>query len=395
MANKNPFKLDLLSLDGRDLRGAFTQLVIYEDLFLNSFSGFIDIMETEQLREELPIIGEEFFMCQFASMRPLTESPDSTITIVAKVFKLDKFTEGNSQQKRYRLHFQSLQAEANRAKRIRKAHKGTGSSIVANIMQNMFGEQLESVDPAKHVEEYVFPNWNPYKCIDHIAKTSVSAQYNDPYYIFYQDRDGFHFTTLSKLMDKPSAADIHMKNISSLEDEAKDDYLASDINFDPMFDGLESELWGMYGGRLTTYDKVNKEWKQTDLTYSSVYGQHKHVAKEKLTKKKFESAKSAQQFLMTNKISSPGPYAHTDEWATQIRIRSGQIRGMRAHFWLNRATSLKIGDCVKFNFKNLKDPSQPVDDKRLAGKWLITRMKHVLTEQEYQCQVEIVKDGLG
>jgi len=394
MANITPLTIDVLTLGGRNLTqelwDGFGQIVIYEDIFRNSMSGYIDIGESINMREAMPIIGEEYFVVRFNSMASVSKTPDDPILFVMKVFKLTNFTEGNLEQRMYRLHLQSLQAETNRTKRIRKVYEGKGSSIVSRILDGMFGgAELKTVDATKYEEKYVFPNWYPYKCIDFIARTSISAQYNDPYYLFYEDRDGFHFQSLSKMFDQDKAATIEYKIIDSKSDEDQDKYLATKFNFSPMFDVLENELNGMYGGRLVTYDKVLKKRTETDLTYTETFGKFKHLGPTKLTNMKVEAPENHVQFMMTNDTKSPGLYDHVDEWATQRRIRSAQARGLRAIVELNRATNLKLADVVQFDFLNSKGKK----DKLLSGKWVLSRMKHVITPVGYTCQVEMIKDG--
>jgi hypothetical protein len=193
---------------------------------------------------------------------------------------------------------------------------------------------------------------------------------------------------MSQMMDKPKVVTVGLEHITSLADESQDDYLASQLNFDPMFDSLELETWGTYGGKLITYDKIKKKYVEQGLTYSGTYDQFTHCAKEKLTKKKAESPNNAIQFMMQGN----NPYSHANEYATQVRLRSGGSRGLRAIFWLNRATSLKLGDIIEWDFPNMKTGE---NDKVLSGNWLIARMKHVVTPSNYQCQVEVLKDGLG
>lgn len=394
MANQTgTVKILALELNGRNLQSAFTSCTIYEDILRSAWSGHIDIIETESVRESMPIIGEEILIMRFASVRPISGEQDATVQFVARVTKLKNYREGTASQRRYRLHFQSIWAEVNKAKRCRKAYTGTGTDIAAKIMTNLMSQDLKTVDPAKYSEHFVFPNWNPFQCVNFLASVSVSAQYNDPGYLFYEDRDGYHLTTLSKLMDNEHVDTIKVKLIQGSQDEAADTTLTSVITFDPLFDVLENAEEGMYGGTLITYDKVNKKIEEITSTYSETYGEWKHVGKEKLTDIRAESPKNKFQFMFANETNNPGPYTQTREWALKGLIRSAQVRGHRVHLYLNRSTDFKLGDLLEWDLKTTADSKTP--DKILAGNWMITRIRHTFNQVTYNAHVELIKDGRG
>lgn len=394
MANQTgTVKIKALELNGRNIVSAFTSCTIYEDILRNVWSGHIDIIETESVRESMPIIGEEIIVIRFASARPVSGEEDDVIQFLGRITKLKNYREGTAAQRRYRLHFQSIWAEVNKSKRCRKAYTGTGSDIASKIMKNQMNQELQTVDAAKYSEDFVFPNWNPFQCLNFLTTVSVSAQYNDPAYLFYEDRDGYHFTTLSKLMDKEHVDTIQVKMIQGSQDPIADQTITSVITFDPLFDTIETADAGLYGGTLITYDKVNKSYKEITSTYSETYDEWKHVAKEKLTDIRAESPKNRFQFMFANDTKNPGPYTQTREWALKGLIRAAQIRGHRVHLFLNRSTDFKIGDLLEWDLKSTQDTMKP--DEILSGNWMITRIRHTFNQTNYNAHVELIKDGRG
>lgn len=387
---------------GYDLLNAFSEISIFEDIYRSRITGYIDVMESEFVRETMPIIGEEYLSVEFASTTMTNYIPDDYIKfnklLITKMTRLEeshKATEedGMSQEQyTYRLHFESLSDKLNRVKRVRKAFRGTSTEIATTILKQMMNKDLETVDPAKHTIDVVFPNWQPFRCIHYLNSISVSAKYNDPYYLFYEDRDGYHLTTMSALFDKGKKHDIKKVIVQSLVDPVQDDYILTGMTFNPLFDTWDNEIKGMYGCTLTTYDKINKRWKEESDTYSASYGKFKHVGKKKLTQKNAsEMPKQRQQFMMTSEPKSPGGYEHTDEYAIYGPMREAQCEGLRTSFTLNRATSIKLGDIVNIDHKNKSgDP-----DKVIGGDWLITRMRHIITPVAYMCMCDAIKDGLG
>ena len=322
MANFNPIYLKSITLNGYDLLNGFSEISIFEDIYRSRITGHIDVMESEFIRESIPIIGEEYLSIEFASTKLTEYTPDDFIKfnglLVTKMTRLEeahKATEeaGKSQaQFTYRLHFESLSDKLNRVKRVRKAYRGTGTEIATTILKQMMNKDLVTVDPALHTIDVVFPNWQPFRCIHYLNSISVSAKYQDPYYLFYEDRDGYHLTTMSALFDKGKKHDIKKVLIQSLVDPIQDEYTLTGMTFNPLFDTWDNEIKGMYGCTLTTFDKINKRWKEESDTYSDSYGKFKHVGKKKLTQKNAsEKPKQRQQFMMVTDAKNPGAYQHT------------------------------------------------------------------------------------
>lgn len=394
MATKPNISIKALAIAGYDFRYAFANCDVYEDLQKNSYSGTLDLMETEGVRESVPFIGEEAGVIVFSSVAPVSGTEHGDIVFAFRVNKMENLREGSSNQRYYRIHFTSLNYELNVNARVRKHYRGTASAIVNRIVSAHMGVALKSTDTAKHEQNFVFPNWHPFQCINYLATVSVSAKYNDPYYLFYEDRDGFHFTTLSQLMDKPESETIDMKMANlEHEDDTWDKLQMSTFSTDPLFDSVENYYTGMYGNSRVMYDKINRHYTQVDSTYTDTYGTFKHVGKEKLTKEKPENPKNKFQFIMNNKAENPGIYDHTDEWANNLLHRAQQIRNNRVHIVVNGKTSIKLGDVIKWDFRSTRDDVEY--DEVLSGKYLITKIRHIIRPGMYSQQMEIVKDGLG
>ena len=361
-------KLKTLTIAGYDFRYAFATMNVYEDLQKNSYTGDIVVMETEGVREVVPIIGEEVCNITFCTVEPVSNNEHDDVQFAFRVNKLEELREGASNQRYYKLHFTSQNYELNVNARVRKHYKGTADQIVTRLLKAHLGIQPYTIDPAKHEQDFVFPNWHPFQCINYLATVSVSSKYNDPYYLFYEDRDGFHFTTLSQLMDKEAIETVDMKMINiDAEDDKWDKIQMSAFTTNPLFDCVENYFTGMYGNTRIMYDKINRKMKETGSTYSDTYGKFKHVGQQKLTQSKPENPKNKFQFIINNQPENPGVYSHTDEWANLLLHRAAQIRNNRIHISINGKSSIKLGDLIKWDFRSTREN---VDfDEILSGKY--------------------------
>jgi hypothetical protein len=395
MATKANINLKVFSVQGYDFRYAFTAIDIYEDINKNTYSGTCDVMETEGVREAIPFIGEEVGVIQFSSRSPESGVDHETIQFIFRINKLEHLREGTSIQKRYRLHFTSLNHEVNINQRVRKHYKGTADAVVGRLVKAHFGGELITTDACKHEQDFVFPNWSPFQCINYLSTISVSSKYTDPYYKFYEDRDGFHFVSLSKLMSQGpvETIDMQMANTKLQPDETWDRLQMSTYTVEPLFDTLDNYYSGMYGNTVLTYNKITKRYTETKRTYSDTYGDFKHVGKEKLTRTKSENPKGRFQFIMNNNPEHPGVYSHVDDWGNKILNRAGQMRNNRIHIFVNGKTNVKVGNVIRWDFRSSIEGKEK--DDILSGNYLITKIRHLIRPGMYNMNMEIIKDGLG
>lgn len=383
-----------ITIGDTDFSTAWNQIVFFEDIFTNEMSGYIEVMETESVREQfegLPdgIIGEEKVHLSFASKFP-NGTEHETIDVDFVVNKIADFRQNTLEQKLYKLHFVSQYHDANIGHRNRKYWEGTSDDIVTRIVEKQLGAKMNMVDTSKYTNEIVFPNLMPYQVANFLSDMSISSNYNDPKYLFYECRDGFNFVSLSHLMEQSPIHTMTSEIFSDAGDQSR--FNVQSFATKTVFDSLMNEFTGMFGNTLITFDKIKQEIVEKVNTYSDTFDQFKHVGETKLTKNLEESGKNKFQFMLAGNEESPNTYTHTDEWAGQLLNRANQVKNNTMVVTYTGNTNLKVGKTVEFDLKSSKGKGDDAD-KKLSGKYLITRLKHVIDRLDYKTMVEIAKDG--
>jgi len=395
MAESVNYIVKKITLNQADIETGWVSIVIFEDIYSNEMSGYIDLFETETFREgfagmENGIIGEEKLHIEFCSRFP-NKTEQKTIKFDFVLNKLHEFEQNTLEQKVYRLHFVSQYHDENVSHRNRKVWTGTADNIVSRIVTKQLGAPLATVDPAKFVQEIIFPNLMPYQVANFLADISISKQYNDPKYLFFEDRHGFNFTTMSKMIDQPP---IVIMTAELFADGKRDQNRMNIQSYTSktLFDSTMNEFTGMFGNSYIMYDKIDKKYHETTKTYTDSHAQFKHVGETKLTRTQNESPKNRFQFMIAGKPENPNTYIHTDEWTRQLLNRSNQIKNNSFIVTYTGNTDLEIGKPIEYAIMSTKDLGQN-QDKKLSGKFLITRIKHIIERTQYRTMLEIGKDG--
>ncbi len=303
-----------------DNNSAIAGFTLTESLFeSNVIIGDVKIFDVSGLDERIPLIGQERIRIELKNK--LLEGPDwdAEFTIVKRSATIEEGT-----TRFYVLDFCSDEFIANLRNRVSRSYK---SWLGSDIVEDIYEKYIASDSFVNHVKDlhfdkkggtdgtfygmhFVFPTVRPFQAIDMVVKKSVASNVemlqrektaNFGKFIFYENKFGFYFKTLSDLLHPlitQSPADIEDSDITALEETGMDYGLqkalrikkaaqASSVEI-PMvsyvirpaeiinstvaqkeftvvryklqstFNVLNNLIEGMYSGRLLTYDPTTQ-----------------------------------------------------------------------------------------------------------------------------------------
>lgn len=395
-------QIEQMLLSGKNLEvDLFTSnhlvlLNIYENMYSNFITGEVTIVDNSGMFALMPIVGDETLTVSF---KPSIEFPGPLYTKTFRVIGCkDLATEDkNSKTRKYELSFCSEIALRNKEVRIRRAYKGmTQDVIVSDICTNLLNVKVGIRDTCKYPHDIVVPAWHPLFAINSIAKTGVRASgYPSSNFLFFEDKDGFVFDSVDRIATMQSAGtmDFHLSRVANPRNQAKL-INCRQYSIEEAFNVLESSSAGMYGHRYFNHDIIKKKVNQDDWLYSSEFDAHAHF------KKPFEKLNEKFSDFPEQKISF-GPRQkgyryeseHSDDY---MKRRPSQIREMdnyRLKCLTEGNTNISVGmkyemDMIS-NEPNVKEP-----DKKLSGDYLVSAIKHSVSNSEHNMVVELSTESL-
>ena len=203
-------KLDIIPSKGKplDVSGIYTGLIINESIFENYISGKIELIDTSSIIESLPILGEEKIEIVIGYPEHTSRKPkEPKIEIKADIYKLDnrKRHKGGQTLEEYTLYFCDEIRLKDKVKRVSKTFKEDKiSDYVKKILQEELEVKEDDMD-VKNTEgkyELNIPNLSPLKSINFLSNFAYNKKGDDNFFLFYQDREKFNFTSVEKMMEK-------------------------------------------------------------------------------------------------------------------------------------------------------------------------------------------------
>ena len=344
-----------------NLKAAWSDLNIYEDMFANSLTGSIRLVDGIGLMESVPIIGEETINIKIRTAGLKREREENVtgpfagsqnegiIDIKFRVVKISDITKLNEGTMTYTLALVSEEYILNLKQKVKKTsldpvslEPRRVSSVVRSIYKQFFEKGRSGVakkifiEPTKNPTNLIIPNYTPFKAFNFLAGRAVSAGKHavGSSYVFYENIKGFFFISMETLMagggtgytaEAETASPeelvytapespvketyvVQPKRLRAKGDNAKNvaiEMTAVDsYQFSSNFDVLENIRKGMYTNTLLTHDLVRMTYEKLEFDYFSGDDQGSEVIIDEETggvevKDYAKAAKDARSFYDT------------------------------------------------------------------------------------------------
>lgn len=424
--------LEILTSGGLrvDVTDITVSLDIFEDIFKNTITGSIILGDTENILTNFKIVGQELLRLKFRSPG-LTEKQDildftDNPFFIYKISMRESISTGGQM---YELMFTSQESLRNQTVRVSKSYKDSIQNIVYDLMENeniIATNKNVYVDATLGSRKIVAPNVHPYSLIDKLKRESISKADGSTEFLFFENKDGFYFTSLSGLYSMPIKAIFHDgdkmldENLSSTKDRVDNTVIQSFrriINYDIVSnkDFSINLVGGMLGGELTTHNIYNKSYETTNYSYFDNFNDHpriegsnsKEIYSDEIIKSLNSFNKTSIKVHPTSSVNDLDAQHYEGEnnvYSTNrakdwMLHRQSRITELNNNTFINMKvhgiTNLKVGDIIEANFPVVgNDHNNYKLDPFLSGIYLISKLRHTFSPitKSHEINMQIVRD---
>ena len=398
--------VELISSAGviHDLKPTCLEINIFEDIFLvNGLTGNLVFTDTNNLLQNLPIIGQEQLLLKITTPSLDDESIDFTenALVIWKVSSVDEISTGASA---VTLEFCSQESLRNQRVRVSRSYNDTPSKIIENILTDdryLASKKLFEVEETVGVRNIISPNVRPFNQIKTLMQECVNKD-GAPHYLFYESTQGYNFRTLQDLYSQDPIGAFHNgdpneDNASSTRgiQESLDRIVQMDIK--SANNQLIDSAAGLFGSKIFTHNIFDKSYNVTTYDYFENFDEHKRISetesfpKYNETEQKFVDSRIYVHPTSKTKGNLDAAYAdennqNSSAVANKIgdsllsrksrmhEIFSGKKIGLSVHGTIG----ICAGKMVNINYVapgRVHDDGQTTD-KYISGNYLITKTKH-------------------
>lgn len=404
-------RINIISANGfaQNITNQVVAIEIYEDMFSPFTSGVIAVKETLDFINLFPLIGEEFVEIKVHT--PSFTKKNMIFNEQFVIYKLAHRTTTGDRNVVYELHFISREALVDLNKKISKPYEGKVSDIAQNILQDStFGLETKKdlvLEETPNGIKYISNYWSPVKNLNYLAEHARNAN-NAPSYLFFENRNGFNFTSLETLSTQPSkqtfVQDAYFREDKiggETKKKVEEDYKRIvELEVPVLYDLIDRVESGMYASQQISYDIVTKKYKVKNFDMKDDYNDFKHL--NTFSPASQYSLRRPHQLMMNSQYYYDNFNGYRD--TTNFRAIQRRISMMkmatanqvqitvpgRSDYTVGQKVEL---DLTKFNPIKKSETDDDIKDAIFSGYYLISSVNHIIDREKHECVMELIKDS--
>jgi len=388
-----------------DISNMITQISIYESIYNNCMFGNVQITDNMGILETFALVGsgEEEITIDIKTPNAREKMITNDLN---KVFTLDSLQDvkrsgDGTGTNSFVLGFVSPFLVKNNITRISRSFDAmTSSEIVEYVAYDILELGMDGALPwtdlmtnekSKHTKNIVVPNWKPFELVNFLSKNSVSEE-GDSNYIFFENNEGFHFTTLEKLKTKDVTRMVSMSEIPT-EMNAAGVMIGNKgekYSEQERFNNSKNISRGMFGGRVVAHDIITKSIETFDI--------ENKPGNSKLGDIGFADAFKGEQVAQSHLGYMSSNYMYNIHHKSELSHyplydqKMLELRSNTIKFDIPGDTNIYAGDVIEVLIPSMTPQSYEMD-RYMSGNFLVTAIHHKLSNNEYVSTLECSKDG--
>lgn len=432
----NPGEVNIEKIEIETITGELLNIIditnefnIYEDIFNNGVTGNVVLVDSVNVFNMGPIIGQETLRIKFKT--PVVD-PDPIKEYTFQIYKISKRELKNDRTQVYVLHFASIATIKNSLMKISKSFQGQISNMVNEIAfeSEFLDSTVNTVLATRGSHKYVIPYWSPFKTINWLARRAITQESEDTNFVFYEtlattgnavNGTEFNFVPLGHLYQKPPKDEFkyHFNPINRTQRETGKEQLYPDVNAAyytineyeilPSMDTLQAIRDGMWASRLISYDITTKKINLTSFNYLEHF-------RDSQTRNLLDDSRQDNP-LIPDKANPAGfqytdfPDSHIRRYDVQTQHQQNILNNQKPEEWLLQRQStlkqlkmhrlrcvvpgnslLRVGERMNLFLPSPgQDAESGDEDFLVSGNYLITSLRHIVKKNKYFSVMELAK----
>jgi hypothetical protein len=401
-----------------DIGSIFDELNIFDSMLMPSISGNIVVRDGIGLSEKLYFDGSDYISIN------ISKSGEGELTNFKRTFRIYKQTDRkniNQSSEMYVLHFVSEEFIYSLQQKINQSFTGTYNESVAVILEKYLkvppdANKIALLEPTQGIHSFIIPNLSPFDALKWVAFRAVDSA-NLPNYLFFQNKYGYNFVSLSTLISKATIADINFnpKNLGKNTQIKEETFGAYDVRVISQFNLAENIMDGVYAGKFIGYDILTRQIKEDNISFLDVYSKGQHLNKNpnvtdaknsdnlnvdamhnsKVSVYPIASFRKYDAYTKQNDNLASTIIDDTDNYIFQRNAILKNLTQTKLRITLpgNFALTSGFNVLVKYPSRSIVDDSSDPYDKTLYGKYLIIATRHIIKYDKHETVLEVATDS--
>ena len=395
-------KAELSNFDGSKkftIGDLIDSIEIEENIVNVSIGATISIIDTANLIDSFPIIGEEYLKLEIEDFFGKVQEYDFHIYSVDNLITNDPGT-----VQIYVLRLFSKDFIKTETVEICQSYKGKLSESVKSIYDERFvsGKNIE-IEETYGEHTLVVPNLTPIETILLMAAKSYSDVYKSSNYLFFERKDKYFYGTHEKLFElgqKTEKKYFYGTVNADVENKPAQMRTIQAFSLNKRFNLLNEMRSGAAISRIIKLDLATKTHENIDYKHYEKVKDYKHTDS---VIRNYHTTKFNEEFFAEENITNKY-MVYQDSTRQDQPYQDITSQRYSASYYLNAIgmyveffgeNDLNLGDMIRLELKDLSAANDVKDGhKTLSGLYMIANIKSVYDGDRWKMTVGLLKDSL-
>jgi hypothetical protein len=398
-----------------EISSMFDELNIYDSILMPCMSGNVLIRDAIGLSKKLLFDGSEYLNVNIG------KDNDEDVLAINRTFRIYKQSDRkniNQSSEMYVLYFVSEELIYSKQQKVNQVFSNnyhTAASVILDKylkVKNSAGK-IGTIEPSKGLHNYIIPNMAPFDALNWLAQRAINNE-GLPNYLFFQNRLGYNFVSLSTLIKQDTLFDVNF-SVKNLNNSLATEIIgARDVRTNQQHNLIENIEDGVYAGKFIGFDPLMHKIQFREISYLDWYSKGTHAnynpnvntAKNrenldgtqmygsKVSLYPFQSTRTQSSYTKENDPTTANIYDDTDNYVFQRKAILRNLMQTKVQMTLpgNFGISSGFNLFLKMPNRAAEDGSEDYDPT-LYGKYLIIGTRHMIKYDKHETIIEVVTDS--
>lgn len=403
--------VDILKANGEsvNVREQIDSITIYEDMYSPFITGKLTFRDTFDLPSILGRSGRD--LVRFHITTPIVNDETLDIKGTYFIYKAGERELVRDRTQMYNLHFISIESLFDINSQISRRFAGSADELVKKICSEYLSttKKIET-DPSIEQLRYVSNFWSPTKNLEFLSQHARTGS-GDTSFLFFENRDGFVFKTISSLAAQPILQSFFASDYSIDVEANSTSMRLGEVSRNPvkdyrvihgsyrvktMYDYMGAQQAGAIASKMTTYDMVKKkiDLPEYRMSISGILNENSLFRPDVIN-----STNPVRMYMMKHFSSNAHQNNSTNSGFAQQRVAEmHMLNSSRIEIDVYGRTDYTVGKKAFLGVNATKPIDRTTDiadteDTNYSGNYLITAIRHVFDRTSHISTIELSKES--
>lgn len=389
-----------LRIGPNDYSGITAQCEIYQDMLTPFWTCAIAIVDTQNYLMNHPFYTGMEMEIEVETGAPAPLGGKKIVPFTC--YKISERVNLGFNKYSYTLYGISKEYIQDQKVRVSKSYKGSTASQIAIDSAQKAGINITKSSSSTERYNLIVPNLSPVATVEWCAQFAQSSGKPADFVFYQHEISEYAFKSMEECFNDDSGLELIQKDINKSDDQGREEpenyWSIQNFNFMNHVDSIPNITTGFYGSTVISHDIINKKIETNTYTYGQDVDADLQL--KPWIGNTFEGAELTNySFNPVHPEITEGNQTNNDTHKDWLGSRKSNIMKFETNKLLvdipgDPTYFTTIGRAITVKLPSHQDINLMDYDELLEGTYLVSAIKHIITNQNYTIHMELAKKRL-